>query len=83
MWYSIRAQSSGMEVENMYRTKRLALVLTPAEKSAVVELAEAEGGLSQSALVRWLIRNAARKQGIWPPDKLRHASQHIREVQRG
>ena len=67
----------------MYRTKRLALVLTPAEKTAVVQMAEAEGGLSQSALVRRLIRNAAREQGIWPPDKPRHTIQHIREVQHG
>ena len=29
----------------MYKTKRLAPVLTPAEKTAVVEMAEAEGGL--------------------------------------
>jgi hypothetical protein len=40
----------------MYKTERLGLVLTPAEKTAVVQMAEAEGGLSQSALVRRLIR---------------------------
>jgi hypothetical protein len=67
----------------MYRTERLGLLLTPAEKTAVVQMAEAEGGLSQSALVRRLIRNAARERGIWPPDKPKHTIQHIREVQRG
>ena len=67
----------------MYKTKRLGLVLTPAEKAAVVQMAEAEGGLSQSALVRRLIRNAARERGIWPPARPRQTIQHIREVQRG
>jgi hypothetical protein len=67
----------------MYRTKRLGLVLMPAEKTVVVQMAEAEGGLSQSALVRRLIRIAAREQGIWPADRPRHTIQHIREVQRG
>jgi hypothetical protein len=67
----------------MHKTERLGLVLTPAEKTAVVQMAEAEGGLSQSALVRRLIRNAARERGIWPSDKPKHTIQHIREVQRG
>jgi hypothetical protein len=48
----------------MYRTERLGLLLTPAEKAAVVQMAEAEGGLSQSALVRRLIRNAAQERAI-------------------
>jgi hypothetical protein len=48
----------------MYRTERLGLLLTPAEKAAVVQMAEAEGGLSQSALVRRLIRNAAPERTI-------------------
>jgi hypothetical protein len=68
---------------NMYKTERLGLLLTSAEKTAVVQMAEAEGGLSQSPLVRRLIRNAARERGIWPPDKPKHTIQHIREVQRG
>ncbi len=67
----------------MYKTKRLALVLTPAEKTAVVEMAEAEGGLSQAALVRRLIRNAAQERGIWPPDQQRIASQLAPEGQHG
>ena len=40
----------------MYKTERLGLLLTPAEKTAGVQMAEAEGGLSQSALVWTLIR---------------------------
>jgi len=67
----------------MYRTKRLSLLLTPAEKAVVVQLAEAEGGLSQSTLVRRLIHNAARERGIWPPEEPRHTIPHIQEVQRG
>jgi len=68
---------------NMHKTERLGLLLTPAEKPAVLQMAEAEGDLSQSALVRRLIRNAARERGIWPPDTPKHTIQHIREVQRG
>lgn len=67
----------------MYRTERLALVLTPAEKTVVKEMAEAEGGLSQAALVRRLIRNAAQECGIWPPDKKRIAARQTKEVQYG
>ena len=40
----------------MYKTERLGLLLRPAEKTVVVQMAEAEGGLSQSALVRRPIR---------------------------
>jgi hypothetical protein len=65
----------------MHKTERLGPVLTPAKKTAVVQMAE--GGLSQSALVRRLIHNAGRERGIWPPDKPKHTIQHIREVQRG
>ena len=65
----------------MYKTKRLSLVLTPMEKSVLEQLAEAEGGLSKSALIRRLIRNAAREREIWPPD--RHAGRRIQEVRHG
>jgi hypothetical protein len=72
------------QVMTEYQEKRLGLVLTPTEKTVVVQMAEAEGCLSQSAQVRRLIRNAAREQGIWPADKPRHTIQHnIREVQHG
>lgn len=64
-------------------SSRLGLVLTSAEKTTVVEMAEAEGGLSQAALVRRLIRNAAQERGIWPPDQHRIASQLASEVQHG
>jgi hypothetical protein len=67
----------------MHKTKRLALVLTPAEKTAVMEIAEAEGGLSQSALVRRLIRNAARERGIWPPNQQQRASRQPQEFRHG
>jgi len=50
----------------MQKSKRLGLVLTPAEKTAVVRLAEVEGGLSQAAVVRRLIRQAAKSRGLWP-----------------
>jgi len=52
----------------MHKTERLGLVLTPTEKVAVIRLAEAEGGLSQAALVRLLIRKAARERNLWPPN---------------
>ena len=69
--------------ENVYRTKRLALVLTPAEKAAVVQMAEDEGGLSQSALVWKLIRNVVREHGIWPPKQPRHTITRIEGLQHG
>ncbi len=50
----------------MHKTKRLVLVLTETEKMAVTRLAEIEGGLSQAALVRRLIRVAAYERGVWP-----------------
>jgi hypothetical protein len=43
----------------MEKTERLGLLLTPKEKTWVIKLAEIEGGLSQAALVRRLIRKAA------------------------
>jgi hypothetical protein len=46
-------------------------------------MAEAEGGLSQSALVRRLSRSAVRERAICMPDKPRHIIPHIQEVQRG
>jgi hypothetical protein len=64
----------------VYKTKRLALLLTPAEKTAMVDMAKAERGLSQSALVRRLIRNASQERGIWPPDKYRTATRCFQEV---
>ncbi len=51
----------------MKKTSRLGLILTPTEKSWVRSLAELEGGLTQAALIRRLIREAARKGGILVP----------------
>jgi hypothetical protein len=51
----------------MQKSERLGLVLTPPEKAAVLRLAEVEGGLSQAALIRRLIRQEAKKRGLWPP----------------
>jgi hypothetical protein len=51
----------------MEKSERFGLVLSPTEKTAVLRLAEAEGGLSMAALVRRLIREAAREHGLWPP----------------
>jgi len=51
----------------MFKTERFGLILTPAEKEAARRLAEADGGLSQAALVRRLIRAEAQRRGLWPP----------------
>ena len=48
----------------MKKTERLGLVLTVSEKRLVARLAEMEGGLSQSALIRRLILKAAQGYGI-------------------
>ncbi len=44
---------------------RFGFVLTEDEKSALTKLAELEGGLSEAATVRRLIRRAAREVGAW------------------
>ena len=49
----------------MQRTERLGVVLSKREKRIVLRLAEAEGGLSQAALIRRLIRQEARAKGLW------------------
>lgn len=48
------------------RTERLGLTLNRHEKIAVKRLAEIEGGLSLSALMRRLIRRAAIERDLWP-----------------
>lgn len=48
--------------------KRLVLVLTPAEKTTMVQRVKAEGCLSQNARMRQLIHNADRVRSIWPPE---------------
>jgi hypothetical protein len=52
-----------MEVQ-MGRSKRLGLVLSEKEKSLVVALAKLEGELSQAALIRMLIYQAASNNGL-------------------
>jgi hypothetical protein len=47
------------------KIKRFGLVLKPQEKAVIKYLAEREGGLSQAALIRRLIREAAAKCGLW------------------
>jgi hypothetical protein len=44
---------------------RFGFVLTDDEKCALSKLAELEGGLSEAATVRRLIRRAAREAGVW------------------
>jgi len=51
----------------MERTIRFGLLLNTAEKQALTRLAETEGGLSQGAMLRNLIRTEARKRGLLPP----------------
>ena len=48
----------------MKKTHRFSLVLTPIEKSALSRLAEIEGGLSQAALLRKLLRESALRHHI-------------------
>lgn len=50
----------------MDKTERFGLVLTPAERAAVVKIADSEGGLSQAAVIRRLIRHEAQRNGVWP-----------------
>ena len=48
------------------RSERFGLILTSGEKEAMRLLAEAEGGLSQAAVLRRLIRQEAQGRGLWP-----------------
>ena len=51
----------------MNRKHRFGLLLSSVEKRTLKRLAEAEGGLSQAATLRRLIREAAYERGLWPP----------------
>ena len=53
----------------MRKSERLGFVLSPREKSALEDLAEIEGGLSQSAVLRRLIRAEAQRLGVWPGEQ--------------
>jgi hypothetical protein len=48
------------------RSERFGLILSEREKEALARLAEADGGLSAAALVRRLVRQEARRRGLWP-----------------
>ncbi len=48
----------------MFKHVRFGFVLTEGEKRSLERLAEIEGGLSEAALLRRLIRRAAKEQGI-------------------
>lgn len=61
----------------MYKSERFGLMMTPTEKQAVQRLAEAEGGLTQAALIRRLIRAEAQRRGVWAE------GQQKMEVRRG
>lgn len=70
-------------VKGMKRSIRFGLLLNTSEKQALACLAEAEGGLSQGAMVRSLIRQAARERGLWPPSANQQAQvQDGQEVER-
>ncbi len=53
----------------MKKSYRFGLMLTPAEKHALERLAELEGGLSKAALIRRLIREAAKRRELWSPKR--------------
>ena len=50
----------------MEKTERFGFWLSKDEKSVIAVLAEIEGGLSQAALIRRLIHQAAMQHGITP-----------------
>ena len=63
----------------MEKTERFGFWLSSNEKSMLTHLAKFEGGLSQAALIRRLIRQAAQKYGIWVIDD----EEHISYLQKG
>ena len=48
----------------MRKTKRFGFALTHLEKDAIAKLADLEGGLSQAAMLRRLLRKAAIENGL-------------------
>ena len=52
---------------DQHRRAHSGLVLSPAKKWALAQLAGAGGGLSQAAILRYLPCQAARELGLWPP----------------
>lgn len=63
------------------RRERFGLVLLDREKRALERLAEAEGGLSQAALLRLLVRRAAKERGLWRTERIHETDRE--EVQHG
>jgi len=63
----------------MKRHIRFEFLLSPDERHALHRLAEMEGGLSQAALVRLLIRQAAQERGMWPA-KQQQTDQQKKEI---
>jgi len=61
---------------SMKKSERLGLVLTPAEKKVVATLARSRGGLSNSALIRCLIHEAARTAGLFLDEPTSSAKQN-------
>ena len=62
----------------MNKSERFGLVLSATEKEALERLAEVEGGLSYAATLRRLVRKAAQRYGLWPPeDKLDHQQREV------
>ena len=59
----------------MEKIKRFGMTLSEAEKNAILDLAEEAGGLSMSALVRRVIRNAALEKGVWSKNQIRSGSE--------
>ena len=51
----------------MKKSERFGLVLTPVEKTALAKMAEREPDSSQSAIVRRLIRESAKRLGLLQP----------------
>ena len=62
----------------MNREIRFGFLLNCAERQALAQLAESEGGLSQGAMLRSLIRTKAAERGLWPPK-----GEHGQDTQEG
>lgn len=61
----------------MKKDVRFGLVLTKDEKTALGKLAESEGGLSEAATLRRLIRRTAHERGFWQPTVIKSQSNEV------
>lgn len=63
------------------RTERTNFFLSPSEKAVLRQIARAEG-MSQAVVLRWLLRQEAKRRGLWREGLRVEDQQPAEEVER-